>query len=108
MTIVLNKKFKDPLQAEKQLVEFMGTEKEKETDQKSSTENTESPPSGEGMSSSEPLCVSPVPVVVVDTMQEMMKTFDHLPSDQQLQFLSEMFSRFAECHSGVSISSDYL
>ena len=63
MTIVLNKKFKDPLQAEKQLVEFMGTEKEKETDQKSSTENTESPPSGEGMSLSEPLCLSPVPVV---------------------------------------------
>ena len=37
-----------------------------------------------------------------------MTTFDHLPSDQQLQFLSEMFSRFAECHSSVSILSDYL
>ena len=109
MTIVLNKKFTDPLQAEKQLAEFMGAEKEKEeTDQKSSTESTESPPSGEGMSSSEPLCLSPVPVVVVDTMQEMMTTFDRLPSDQQLQFLSEMFSRFAECHSDVSVPSDYL
>ena len=109
MTIVLNKKFKDPLQAEEQLAEFTGIEKEKEgIDQKSSTESMESPSSGEGMSSSEPLCLSPVPVVIVDTMQEMMTTFDRLPSDQQLQFLSEMFSKFAERHSDVSVPNDYL
>ena len=100
------KRFKDPLQAEKQLAEFVETKEE--TDQKSSTQSTESPPSGEGMSSSEPLCLSPVSVVVVDTMQEMVMTFDRLSSVQQLQFLSEMFSRFAECHSYVSIPSGYL
>ena len=80
---------------------------EEKVDQKSSKESTGSPPE-EGVPSTEHLCLSPVPVVIVDTMQELMTTLNRLPSDQQLMCLSEMFSKFAESHADLSISNNYL
>ena len=121
VTIVLKKRYNDPLQAEEQLVEFTATkEAEGVADQKSSMESTGSPEEGkssmestgslseEGVSSSEALHLSPVPVIVIDAMQELMTTFDRLPSEQQLTFLSETFSIFAESHSDLTIPSNYL
>ena len=82
MTIILKKRFNNPLQAEEQLVESIATKEAEGVDQKTSTGSTGSPEEGkismestgspekgksstgspeEGVSSSEPLCLSPVP-----------------------------------------------
>lgn len=110
------KRFADPLQAEKHLDNDPPDDLSAGSEQPlSGVSPSEWPPadigtpiSTESPPTSESLCLSPRPVVVIDTMQEAMTQFDRLPSAQKVQFLSEVFEKYAENSSGVTVPGDYL
>ena len=94
------------LQKVQSLVPSQASEEGLYIDHENYVENTESPE--QELPFIEHLDLSPAPVVVIDTMKELTIALDRLPSDQQLMCLSEMFSKLAESHAGLSIPNNYL
>lgn len=111
VAIVLAKRFPDPLQAEKHfgndppVPADSGSPISEESPSEqppAEVESTGSPPS------SEELCLSPLPVEVIDTMQVAITQFNRLPSAQKVHFLSEMLKMYAESSSDLTVPEDYL